>query len=203
MSKAHRTAERPRLSAVRSRSTTSEISTTSQSEAAAAGAMNASATIPELGGAEAAGRPGADAATPAAPVVLRPVPALAPDPEVTERPRRRSFTADFKRRLVEEADDCREPGAIGALLRRHGLYSSHLVDWRAQYRQGALRGLTPRPRGPKPQKNPLVDRVAKLEREKARLERRLRQAETVIEVQKKLSELLGIPLSSPNSDENA
>jgi transposase len=128
---------------------------------------------------------------------------LRPDPEVRERPARRRFTGEFKRRIVEEADACREPGEIGALLRRHGLYSSHLVDWRAQYRQGALNGLTPRRRGPKPQKNPLADRVAKLEREKARLEKRLLQAETIIEVQKKLSVLLGIPLSPPNSDENA
>jgi hypothetical protein len=90
-----------------------------------------------------------------------------------------------------------------ALLRRHGLYSSHLVDWRAQYRSGALRGLTPRPRGPKPQpKNPLADRRAKLERAKARLEKRLRQAETIIEVPKKLSELLGIPLPPQSSDGN-
>jgi transposase-like protein len=127
---------------------------------------------------------------------------LVPDPEVLERPRRRTFTGAFKRRIVEEANACAEAGEVGRLLRRHGLYSSHLTEWRAQYRRGALAGVSPKPRGPKPQKNPLADRVARLEREKARLEKRLRQAETIIEFQKKVSELLEIPLSQPPSDEN-
>jgi transposase-like protein len=180
-------------------STTSATSTTSQSGRGAAGGASAPPSA-ALGPVEVAERPDAVGA---APVVLRPVPPLAPDPEVTEGPRRRSFTADFKRRIVEEAEACREPGAIGALLRRHGLYSSHLVDWRAQYRQGALRGLTPRRRGPTPQRHPLAAQVAKLEREKAQLEERLRQAAAIIEVQKKLSEVLGIPLPPQHFDENA
>ena len=126
-----------------------------------------------------------------------------PDPEVVERPVRRTFTAEFKRRVVVEADACSGPGAIGALLRRHGLYSSLLAEWRAQYRRGALSALTPKKRGPKGQeRNPLAERLARVEREKARLERRLKRAELIIAVQKKVSELLGIPLNSPEPDEN-
>jgi len=125
----------------------------------------------------------------------------APDPEVVERPGRRSFTAEFKRRIVEEADACTSPGEVGALLRRHGLYSSHLADWRMQYRLGVLGGLGPR-RGPKSTRNPLARRVAQLEREKARLQKQLTRAKIVIAVQKKASELLGIPLTRPGDDEN-
>lgn len=123
-----------------------------------------------------------------------------PDPEVVERPVRRTFTAEFKRRVVEEAEACRQPGEVGALLRRHGLYSSHLVTWRRQWKAGAA-GLGPRKRGRKAEvKNPLTAKVVQLEREKARLEQRLKQAETIIEFQKKVSELLGIPLRHPDSD---
>jgi transposase len=125
----------------------------------------------------------------------------APDPEVVERPGRRTFTAEFKRRIVEEADACTTPGEVGALLRRHGLYSSHLADWRMQNRLGILGGLGPR-RGPKPTRNPLARRVAQLEREKARLQKQLTRAKIVIAVQKKASELLGIPLTRPSDDEN-
>lgn len=142
-------------------------------------------------------------ATPAAaaPAVATATPR--PDPEVVERPVRRTFTAEFKRRIVEEADACREPGQVGELLRRHGLYSSHLVEWRQQYRRGALSGLAPRKRGPKTQpRHPLAERLARVEREKARLEKRLKQAETIIEFQKQVSELLGIPLKRPDDDGN-
>lgn len=126
-----------------------------------------------------------------------------PDPEVVERPVRRTFTAEFKRRVVEEAEACRQPGEVGALLRRHGLYSSHLVAWRRQWKAGALAGLAPRKRGRTPQAtNPLAAKVAKLERDKARVEQRLKQAETIIEFQKKVSELLGIPLRRPDGDES-
>jgi transposase len=125
------------------------------------------------------------------------------DPEVVERPIRRRFTAEFKRRVVEEAEACREPGDVGALLRRHALYSSHLVTWRRQWKAGALAGLTPRKRGRKAQPtNALTAQVAKLEREKARLEQRLKQAETIIEFQKKVSDLLGIPLRRPDNNGN-
>jgi len=137
----------------------------------------------------------------ASPVQTAGLTTLRPDPEVVERPVRRTFTAEFKRRVVEEAAACREPGEVGALLRRHGLYSSHLVTWRRQWKAGALAGLAPRKRGRKaPATNPLAAQVAKLEREKARVEQRLKQAETIIEFQKKVSELLGIPLRHPDSD---
>lgn len=129
---------------------------------------------------------------------------LPPATEVLERPARRHFTAEFKRRIVEEAAAATEPGAIGALLRRHGLYSSHLTQWRLQYQAGALSGLAPRQRGPKAApKNPLAAEVARLTRENTRLERRLAQAAAIIEFQKKVSEVLGIPLSRPDSDGDA
>lgn len=124
---------------------------------------------------------------------------MAPDPEVLERPVRRKFKAEFKRRIVEETAACTAPGEVGALLRRHGLYSSHLVDWRRQYEQGALAGLEPRRRGCKPQeKNPLADKVARLERDLRRAQARAERAERLVELQKKVSELLGIALEQPD-----
>lgn len=127
-----------------------------------------------------------------------------PDPEVVERPVRRTFTAEFKRRVVEEAAACTAPGQLGALLRQYGLYSSHVVLWRRQGQAGALAGLAARRRGRRARAaNPLAATVVKLEREKARLEQRLQQAETIIEFQKKVSDLLGIPLRRPGSDGTA
>ena len=120
-----------------------------------------------------------------------------PSAAVPENPKRRTFTPEFKARIVEEADACTEPGEIGALLRREGLYSSHLVDWRREYRTGALEGLAKRRRGPKG-KDPLVMEKEVLQRKVAQLEHRLWQAERIIEVQKKVSELLGIPLDDGN-----
>jgi len=122
-----------------------------------------------------------------------------PDPEVPERPVRRRFSAEYKLRIVEEANGLTEPGAIGALLRREGLYSSHLVDWRRQYRLGALSSLA-RPRG-RPKPHPLVAENEQLRRRNARLERRLATAERIIEIQGKVSELLGIPLAQSSDDE--
>jgi transposase-like protein len=113
---------------------------------------------------------------------------------VPEKPKRRSFTPQYKVRIVEEADACTQPGEIGALLRREGLYSSHLVGWRREYRTGAVEGLARRRRGPKG-KDPLVRQKEELQQQVARLQQRLRQAEKIIEVQKKVSELLGIPLT--------
>lgn len=121
-----------------------------------------------------------------------------PDPQVPERARRRRFTAEFKLQVLREADHCTEPGEIGALLRRHGLYSSLLTTWRRERDEGALRQLG-RKRGRKSTRNPLADRVAELERENRKLQNRLRQAETIIDVQKKVAEILGIPLKSPES----
>ena len=115
------------------------------------------------------------------------------DPEVLERPQRRRFTAKYKLQVLEQADACTEPGEIGALLRREGLYSSHLSSWRRLRESGALAGLTPHKRGRKadPAKQ-LIQRVAELEREIQCLRERLAQAETIIDVQKKVSSLLGI-----------
>jgi transposase-like protein len=120
-----------------------------------------------------------------------------PDPEVVAKAQRRQFTADYKRRVLAEADSTREPGAIGALLRREGLYSSHLTHWRQQ----RDRGLAPRQRGPK-SRDPLLDEVRKLKQENGHLTQRLARAELIIDVQKKVSSLLGIPLATLDSDES-
>lgn len=113
-----------------------------------------------------------------------------PDPEVAQVARRRRFSASYKLAILEEADAC-GPGEIGALLRREGLYSSHLSKWRKQRDVGALAGLAPKKRGRKAKPvNPLVRRVAELERETQRLRDKLSKAETIIDVQKKLSLLL-------------
>ena len=128
--------------------------------------------------------------------------ATRPDPEVAEKPQRRRFTAEYKVRILRDADTCAEPGEIGALLLREGLYSSHLTEWRRQREQGAWAALAPRQRGRRgAPPHPLARRVSELERENTRLQRRLHQAEAIIEVQKKVSELLGIPLNPPGSDE--
>ena len=116
-----------------------------------------------------------------------------------EKPLRRRFTAEYKLRILREADRSTEPGQLGALLRREGLYSSHLTTWRQQRDTGALAGLRPKRRGRKPRaSDPLIAENQRLQRENQRLAKKLRQAETIIEVQKKLSEVLGIPL--PPSD---
>ena len=117
-----------------------------------------------------------------------------PDPEVPEKKPRRRFTAAYKLRILQEYDVCTMPGEIGALLRREGLYHSNISTWRKQRDQGALHGLSPRKRGRKAKKvNPMAQEVARLERENRRLTKKLKQAETIIEVQKKISEILGIP----------
>jgi transposase-like protein len=120
-----------------------------------------------------------------------------PDPEVVPGPRRRAFTAEFKRQVLAAADACTEPGAVGELLRKHGLYSSHLSDWRRQRDDG----LRPKKRGRKGNaQRALVEENTQLRREKARLEQQLVQAKVIIDVQKKLSVLLGIPMKTPDSD---
>jgi len=126
------------------------------------------------------------------------------DPAVAEKPVRRRFTAEYKARILREADACTQPGQLGALLRREGLYSSHLTAWRHGRDEGTLAGLTPKRRGRKA--NPDAAVIAeneRLKRENQRLAEKLRQAETIIEVQKKLSEILGIPLSPPESNGSA
>ena len=127
-----------------------------------------------------------------------------PDPEVPAKATRRRFTAKYKQRLLIEADACKQPGELGALLRREGLYSSHLAAWRKQRDAGSLKGLTPKKRGRAPKPRDLVaEENAKLRRENERLRQRLQQAETIIGVQKKVSELLGIPLSPSPSGESS
>jgi transposase len=117
-----------------------------------------------------------------------------PDPEVVEKKRRRKFTAKYKLQILEEADSFTQPGQLGALLRREGLYSSNLTCWRRQKEKGILQALRPKKRGRKQlEKNPLTQRVASLEKENRKLKHKLQQAEKIIEVQKKISEILGIP----------
>jgi len=123
------------------------------------------------------------------------------DPEVPEKAKRRQFDSAYKLRILEEADRSTEVGQLGELLRREGLYSSHLTLWRRQRDEGSLAGLTPKRRGRKvKRKDPLAKENAKLRRENQRLTERLRQAETIIDVQKKVSEMLGIPLASPDDE---
>lgn len=119
-----------------------------------------------------------------------------PDPEVREKAVRRRFTAAYKLQVLQEAERCREHGQIGALLRREGLYSSNLVTWRRQREHGTLEALSPKKRGRKAQEpDPSARRIAELERENERLQKKLKQAETIIDVQKKVSEILQIPLT--------
>jgi len=125
-----------------------------------------------------------------------------PDPEVVASAKRRTFTAEYKLRILAEADAAAaHPGAIGALQRREGLYSSHLVTWRREREAGILKGLTPRQRGPKPKRNPLDEEIQKLRRENQRLTEELRKAEIIIDVQKKVGTLLGWPLPKPDPEE--
>jgi transposase-like protein len=120
------------------------------------------------------------------------------DPEVLERPRRRKFNAAYKVRILREAERAKEFGQLGALLRREGLYTSNLTTWRRQFEHGALAALAPKKRGKKVKPMDARDRrIRELERDNDRLRKRLEQAETIIEVQKKVSALLGT--SSPGA----
>ena len=121
-----------------------------------------------------------------------------PNPEVVADARRRSFTGEYKQRILAELDSATQPGVVGALLRREGLYSSHLSTWRRERQAGILKGLTPLKRGPKSKRNPLDEEMQKLRRENQRLSEELRKAAIVIDVQKKVGALLGWPL--PKAD---
>lgn len=122
--------------------------------------------------------------------------------EVSAKGRRRRFTAEYKLRILREAAECTRSGEIGALLRREGLYSSHLTDWRAKAEQGEFVALAPKKRGPKPkQVDPRDRKIVEQEREIAKLKQRAERAEAIVEVQKKLSALLGIVL--PESPEES
>jgi transposase len=127
----------------------------------------------------------------------------APDPEVPAKATRRRFTTEYKLRILSEADACTRPGELGALLRREGLYSSHLSSWRKQREAGSRKGLTPKRRGRKAKpRDPNAEELTKLRRENERLQSRLLAAETIIAAQKKVSEILGIPLAQPPNDES-
>ncbi len=124
-------------------------------------------------------------------------------PEVAEKAKRRRFDAAYKLRVLDEAERCTEPGQLGELLRREGLYSSHLTTWRKQRDEGALQALGPKKRGRKSKrKDAQALEIQRLQRENQRLAERLRQAETIIEVQKKVSEMLGILPASQTDETN-
>jgi transposase len=123
-----------------------------------------------------------------------------PDPAVEAKAKRRRFTAEYKLRILREVDRAKGAGEIGAILRREGLYSSHLTHWRRDRDRVAKAGLATRKRGPKGRvEDP---RIKQLEREIAKLRRRNERVELMLGIQKKVSELLGIPLKSLDSDEN-
>ena len=124
-----------------------------------------------------------------------------PDSEVIARPRRRRFTAEYKRSILDQAEVAYDSRAVGALLRREGLYSSHLGTWKRQRAQGEFDALTPKKRGPKVVVSPLVKQNREQEAVIARLTKKLKNAELIIEVQKKVAVLLGNPIPNIQIDE--
>jgi transposase len=124
-----------------------------------------------------------------------------PDPEVRPKAQRRQFTAEYKQRLLDEADACTTPSQRGALIRREGLYSSHLTTWRRQRAHGILDGLASKKRGVK--SDPLALENAQLRCEIKHLEQQLQRAETIIEVQKKVTQLLSLPTEPGRKDDHA
>ena len=126
-----------------------------------------------------------------------------PDSEVPEKAVRRRFTAEYKRRILREAEACKEQGQVGALLRREGLYSSNLNTWRRQAERGTLEALSPKKRGPKEKKpDPSFRRIAELEKATQKLEHKFRQAEWIIAAQKKIAEIFQMPLD-PEEETNS
>src|SRR5438876_3748619 len=126
------------------------------------------------------------------------------DSEVIAKPKRRSFTAEYKQRILAEAEAvAATPGGVGALLRREGLYSSLLAYWRRERADGIREALTPRKRGPKSKRNPMDEEVQKLRRQNARLTEDLRKAHIIIDVQKKVAALLGNPIPEPDPEEKS
>ena len=123
-----------------------------------------------------------------------------PNSEVRAQQERRRFTAKYKVRIVEEAQKCTEPGQVGALLRREGLYSSSLTKWRRQYHSGALQAFKDEKRGPKCTRDARDEELERLRRETERLSRKLAQAELIIDIQKKVAAMLGNPIEEPQSD---
>ena len=132
------------------------------------------------------------------------MPALRPDPEVVAKAKRRTFTAEYKQRILQEAESAAAtPGGVGALLRREGLYTSHLVYWRRERQAGVLEALKPRKRGRSSQRNPLAEENQKLHRQVGQLTEKLRKAELIIDVQKKVAALLGHPLPETDPEEQS
>lgn len=125
--------------------------------------------------------------------------AVMPNTEVVAKAKRKRFTAAEKLRILREVEACRGSGEIGALLRREGIYSSYLTTWRKQRELSELDGLSPHKRGPKP--NPEAIELAKLRREHERLQERMRRAELIIDVQKKVARMLGETIESPELDD--
>lgn len=126
-----------------------------------------------------------------------------PDPEVPEKAARRRFTTEYKLNILQQAEACRDERGIGALLRKEGLYSSHLTTWRRQRDLGILSGLKPKQRGRKANPDhPLQVENLQLRKENNRLQRRLKKAELIIDIQKKISQMLGIPLKNPELGED-
>ena len=126
---------------------------------------------------------------------------VVPETEVSSASGRRRFSAAYKARIVREADTCTEPGEVGALLRREGLYSSNLTNWRKQYRKAGEAALCDDKRGRKVTKNPLTGEVEKLRRDLERTQKKLAQAEMIIEFQKNLCEILGISPTRVSTEE--
>ena len=125
-----------------------------------------------------------------------------PDPEVVAKPKRRTYTAEYKQRILAEAETAAAiPGGVGALLRREGLYSSLLAYWRRERANGILEALTPQKRGPKSKRHPMDEEIQKLRRQNARLAEDLRKAELIIDVQKKVAALLGRPIPDADPEE--
>jgi transposase-like protein len=119
---------------------------------------------------------------------------------VVAQAKRRTFTADYKQRILAEADQAKGSGGIGALLRREGLYSSVLTNWRRERAAGVRQSLAPQKRGPKSKRDPIQEEIQKLQKDNARLTEQLRKAEIVIDVQKKVGALLGWPIHTPDPD---
>ncbi len=142
--------------------------------------------------------------SPGGSAVAAPTAASRPDPEVVAKAKRRTFTAEYKQRILQEADRAAAtPGGVGALLRREGLYSSHLVTWRRERSRGIREALIPRKRGPRSERNPLTEENQKLRRQVGQLTEKLRKAEIIIEVQKKVAALLGNPLPDVDPEEKS
>jgi transposase len=161
-----------------------------------------SSGAPKRSGGERSETERSEGAPEAPPRISPPLVPQPPDPEVPEKPLRRRFTAEYKLRILKEADACLgQGGEIGALLRREGLYFSHLVTWRRQREEGSLEALQAKKRGRK-EKNPQARRIEELEKQNRKLEDRLHKANIIIEFQKKVADILGIPLETPPADEN-